>query len=117
MAAFESLLLRDGDHPRGNLCGRFRFPGAGGSGLRPTGANLGQPYALAFIDVRMPPGWDGLETISHLWQADPDLQIVICTAYSDYDWKDIEQRLGVSHNFVILKNLSITVKSDSSLMQ
>jgi diguanylate cyclase (GGDEF)-like protein/PAS domain S-box-containing protein len=63
----------------------------------------GQPFALAFVDVRMPPGWDGIETISHLWTVDPDLQIVICTAHSDYNWKDISERLGVSANFVILK--------------
>ncbi len=69
-----------------------------------------QPYALAFIDVRMPPGWDGIETIGHLWQADPDLQIVICTAYSDYDWKEIVQCLGVSHNFVVLKKPFDTIE-------
>ena len=63
----------------------------------------GRPYALAFVDVRMPPGWDGVETIEHLWQADPDLQIVICTAHSDYNWNDISQRLGLSDNFVVLK--------------
>jgi diguanylate cyclase (GGDEF)-like protein/PAS domain S-box-containing protein len=62
-----------------------------------------RPYAMAFIDVRMPPGWDGIETIEHLWEADPDLQVVICTAYSDYDWNVISQRLGVSENFVILR--------------
>ncbi len=63
----------------------------------------GRPYALAFIDIRMPPGWDGIETISHLWKADPQLQIVMCTAYSDYSWTDIEKKLGVSDNLVILK--------------
>ncbi|MGA9671647.1 MAG: EAL domain-containing protein [Terracidiphilus sp.] len=63
----------------------------------------GQPYALAFVDVRMPPGWDGVETIGHLWQVDPKLQIVICTAHSDYNWNDISLRLGVSDNFVVLK--------------
>ena len=62
-----------------------------------------RPYALAFVDVRMPPGWDGIETIGHLWEADPDLQIVICTAHSDYNWQDISKRLGVSDNLVILK--------------
>ena len=61
------------------------------------------PYALAFVDVRMPPGWDGIETISHLWAVDAHLQVVICTAYSDYNWADIERRLGLSHNLVILK--------------
>jgi len=63
----------------------------------------GRPYALAFVDVRMPPGWDGIETIDHLWKVDPDLQIVICTAYSDYNWNDISQRLGVVDSFVVLK--------------
>ncbi len=61
------------------------------------------PYALAFVDVRMPPGWDGIETIAHLWAADPQVQVVICTAYSDHNWSDIDRRLGPSHNLVILK--------------
>jgi CheY-like chemotaxis protein len=42
------------------------------------------PYAMAFIDMRMPPGWDGLQTIERLWQVDPKLQVALCTAYSDY---------------------------------
>ena len=63
----------------------------------------GQPYAMAFVDVRMPPGWDGIETISHLWQADPTLQVVVCTAYSDYSWDKMTAKLGVSDNIVILK--------------
>lgn len=62
-----------------------------------------QPYALAFIDIRMPPGWDGVETISRLWEVDPDLQVVICTAFSDYNWNGIERHLGLSGNLVILK--------------
>ena len=64
---------------------------------------LGQPYALAFVDMRMPPGWDGLETIEHLLQEDPDLQIVICTAYSTYTWEDFRKRLGTSDRVLILK--------------
>jgi len=63
----------------------------------------GRPYALAFVDVRMPPGWDGIETISHLQRVDPDLQMVICTAYSDYSWRDIQRRLGHSDRLLILK--------------
>ena len=42
----------------------------------------GQPYAMAFVDMRIPPGWDGVQTIRELWKVDPDLQVVICTAYS-----------------------------------
>ncbi|MEO6738819.1 MAG: response regulator [Chthoniobacteraceae bacterium] len=63
----------------------------------------GQPYALAFVDVRMPPGWDGVEIIEQLWAEYPSLQIVVCTAHSDYSWETISERLGVSDNLVLLK--------------
>ncbi len=63
----------------------------------------GRPYAMAFVDVRMPPGWDGIETIERLWQVDPALQVVVCTAYSDYSWEKMTRRLGVNDNLVILK--------------
>jgi two-component system, cell cycle sensor histidine kinase and response regulator CckA len=63
----------------------------------------GRPYALAFVDVRMPPGWDGIETISHIWKVYPELQVVICTAYSDYSWDQIVRQLGRSDSLVILK--------------
>ena len=63
----------------------------------------GRPYAMAFVDVRMPPGWDGVETITRLWRVYPNLQVVVCTAYSDYSWNDIERRLGQSENLLILK--------------
>ncbi len=63
----------------------------------------GKPFALAFVDVRMPPGWDGIETISRIWQVEPNLQVVICTAYSDYGWDGMTKRLGASDNLVILK--------------
>jgi two-component system, NtrC family, sensor kinase len=62
-----------------------------------------RPYALAFVDVRMPPGWDGVETISRIWRVYPELQVVICTAYSDYSWEDMLHRLGSPDNLVILK--------------
>ncbi|MBL9188633.1 MAG: response regulator [Opitutaceae bacterium] len=62
-----------------------------------------RPYAIAFVDMRMPPGWDGLETIKHLWAADPRLQAVICTAYSDHSWSAIRERLGHSDRLIILK--------------
>jgi two-component system NtrC family sensor kinase len=63
----------------------------------------GRPYAVAFVDMRMPPGWDGVETIARLWQADPNLQIVICTAYSDYSWGEILCQLGNRNNLAVLK--------------
>lgn len=62
-----------------------------------------RPYALAFVDLRMPPGWDGVETIARLWAVDPELQVVICTAYSDYTWAETIERLGRRDNLLILK--------------
>ena len=68
-----------------------------------TALEQGRPYALAFVDVRMPAGWDGIETIDHLWRICPDAQIVICTAYSDYSFANIVERFGNRDNLLILK--------------
>jgi diguanylate cyclase (GGDEF)-like protein len=67
------------------------------------GITSGNPYALAFVDVRMPPGWDGIETIKRIWEVDPNIQIVICTAYSDYSWEETITTLGEKDNLLILK--------------
>jgi signal transduction histidine kinase len=77
----------------------------GEEGLRmmEAAAAAGNPYAMAFVDVRMPPGWDGVETIAHLWKQFPELQVVICTAYSDHYWEDMIRILGRSDNLLILK--------------
>lgn len=63
----------------------------------------GRPYALAFVDVRMPPGWDGITTIEHIWRIAPDQQMVVCTAYSDFQWDDIRRQLGHRDSLLILK--------------
>ncbi len=63
----------------------------------------GQPYALGFIDVRMPPGWDGIETIQHIWNVDTEMQFVICTAYADYTWEEIFKRFGNTERVVFLR--------------
>jgi diguanylate cyclase (GGDEF)-like protein/PAS domain S-box-containing protein len=63
----------------------------------------GNSYALAFVDIRMPPGLDGVETIKKIWEIDSNIQIVICSAYSDYSWEDTIRQLGVSDNLLMLK--------------
>lgn len=62
-----------------------------------------RPFAVAFVDMRMPPGWDGVETIERLWQIDPRIQTVVCTAYSDYTWDQVVVRLGISDRLLIVK--------------
>lgn len=63
----------------------------------------GQPYAMAFVDVRMPPGWDGIETTRQIWQVCPDIQIVICTAYADCNWSDVQEQIKPRDRMLILK--------------
>jgi two-component system cell cycle sensor histidine kinase/response regulator CckA len=75
-----------------------------------TALDQGDPYAMAFVDVRMPPGWDGIETLERVWQCYPELQAVICTAYSDYSWDEVTQRLGHADNLLILKKPFETVE-------
>ncbi len=62
----------------------------------------GQPYAMAFVDVRMPPGLDGVETVIRLWELDPRLEIAICTAYSDYTWQQMLEKLTRPGQFLVL---------------
>jgi signal transduction histidine kinase len=61
-----------------------------------------RPYAMAFVDVRMPPGLDGIETIARLWKLDPRLEVVVCTAYSDYTWREMLERLARPGQFLVL---------------
>lgn len=60
-------------------------------------------FALAFVDMRMPPGWDGLETARRIWEADANVQIVICTAYSDYSAGELAAQFRNTDNLIILK--------------
>ena len=62
-----------------------------------------QPFALAFVDMRMPPGWDGLTTIGKLWEIDPELHVVICTAHSDRTWEEIAHALTARDRWAVLK--------------
>jgi signal transduction histidine kinase len=70
----------------------------------------GRAYAMAFVDVRMPPGWDGIETLEQIWQVDPDMQAVICTAHTEYSWEDVARRLGHAEDLLILKKPFETVE-------
>lgn len=68
-----------------------------------TSLTTQKPYALAFVDIQMPPGMDGIDTIMKMWQLDPEIQIVICTAYSKYSWEEIFDKLGETDRLFILK--------------
>jgi len=107
LASVESLLFGDEPAAAGTDSPTYQvdFASQGQEGLRLVQQARSQmlPYALAFVDMRMPPGWDGLETIEHIWRVDPEIQVVICSAYSDYDWSDMIARVGHSDRLLVLK--------------
>jgi len=78
---------------------------SGEEGLRLHRAAIveGRRYALAFVDMRMPAGWDGVRTIEELWREDEQLQVVICTAYSDNPLEHALERLGSPDRLLVLK--------------
>jgi len=68
------------------------------------------PYSVAFVDVRMPPGLDGIKTAAHMLKKDAELHIVICTAYSDYDWDEMLETIGDTDRVLVLKKPFDTVE-------
>lgn len=73
-------------------------------------AKAGRPYALAFVDVRMPPGWDGIQTVERIWAEHHELEVVICTAHSDYTWAQMLEKLGRSDQLLVLKKPFDTIE-------
>jgi len=103
--AEEALLLGEAPPERDETSFEldYALQGQAGVELVRRARDQGRPYALAFVDMRMPPGWDGLETIERLWEVDHDVQVVICSAYTEYSWEELQKRLGRSDRLIILK--------------
>jgi diguanylate cyclase (GGDEF)-like protein len=79
------------------------FQGEEGVAKVVAARQAGAPYMMAFVDMRMPPGIDGVDTIERLWREDPDVQVVVCTAYSDYSWDEMVDRLGLTDRMLVIK--------------
>lgn len=60
-------------------------------------------FDMVFMDIRMPPGMDGVETVTRLWAIDPGLHVAICTAFSDYLHEEISNRLPKADQLLIIK--------------
>jgi CheY-like chemotaxis protein len=121
-ALFREILLRFSalpDEPNGLEPPLFRDPnedsrwpifeidsayqGQEGLALIEKSLRENRPYSVAFVDVHMPPGWNGIETICKIWEKYSDLQVVICTGYSDYSWEQMVRPMGYLDRVVVLK--------------
>jgi CheY-like chemotaxis protein len=105
LAQQEALLFgtQEEPHEQADFQIDSAYQGKEGWELARNAITTPQPYAVAFVDVRMPPGWDGIETVRHLWDSCPELQIVLCTAYSDYSWAEMTRELGETDSLIVLK--------------
>ncbi|MGE4242631.1 response regulator transcription factor [Ramlibacter sp.] len=82
---------------------RSAHQGREGLDLARGAALEGMPFAVAFVDMRMPPGWDGLQTATELWKLDPSMQIVFCTAYSPYSWDEALENFERHDRLLVIK--------------
>jgi len=72
----------------------------------------GQPYALIFMDVRMTSDLNGIEVIRRIWRKRPFIEMIICTAFSDYTWNEIIRIQGQTDHLLFMRKPfdSIAVK-------
>ncbi|MCA9710044.1 MAG: response regulator [Myxococcales bacterium] len=75
----------------------YAFQGEDAVDLLQAELEHGRPLDLAIVDMRMPPGWDGLRTVQEMWTVDPSLPVAFCTAYSDHTIEEVAARLHRTH--------------------
>lgn len=79
------------------------YQGEEGLELARSAIGRGKPFAVAFVDMRMPPGWDGMRTVKELLRLAPAPALVVCTAYSDHSWKDLIEELAAQDRLLVIK--------------
>ena len=62
-----------------------------------------KPFSVVFMDVRMPPGMDGIECLYHIKKMDPHVESVVCSAFSDISWKDVLAKFGATDKILYLR--------------
>ncbi len=84
---------------------QLAYADQGQTGFEMVQASLdqNQPFALAFIDIRMPPGWNGVKTSAKIRQIDPNIEIVIITAFSDHSLEEIVRTVGAPDKLLFFR--------------
>ena len=68
-----------------------------------AGRESNRPFAMAYVDVRMPPGTDGIETVRRMRKFEQDIEIVIMTAYSDKTLPEIVDDMEFLHKLLYIR--------------
>jgi len=62
-----------------------------------------RPFSVAFIDIRLPPGPDGIWAAEHIRTLDSNVEIVIITGYPDAHLRNIVHRVSPAHKLLYLQ--------------
>ncbi|MBA3967381.1 MAG: hypothetical protein H0X47_16715 [Nitrospirales bacterium] len=97
---FDGSFLHHGKEPFDLDCVKN---GDSGRDLVTQAKAQGSPFAVVFLDVQLPNGWDGIETVERIWDEDSEVQVVLCTAYPVFGWSEVLPRLGHRDQLLILR--------------
>ena len=75
-----------------------------------TSQEANHPFAVAYVDIRMPPGMDGIETIRRIREFEKNLEIVIMTAYTDKSVQEIVTSMGSLHKLLYIRKPVMTAE-------
>ncbi|PCJ52564.1 MAG: hypothetical protein COA79_23445 [Planctomycetota bacterium] len=69
-----------------------------------------KPFALIFVDVNLPPGLNGIKVIQKIYEIDPNVEIVICSANSNYSIKETTSILPVHDKILFIAKPFTTIE-------
>ena len=68
-----------------------------------TTIETGDPIAVAYVDIRMPPGMDGIETTQRIRAIDENIEIVLMSAYTDKSLGEIVHEMDLLHKLLYIR--------------
>ena len=99
----EAFLAEDGDTAFPDFELLHAMSGEAACEVVRTAREEERPVALAYVDVRMPPGIDGVETVRRVRAIDPEIELVLMTAYTDRRVSDIVRNMELLHKLLYIR--------------
>jgi diguanylate cyclase (GGDEF)-like protein len=101
----EKVLFGEKANARGSIGFEVHSRNQGEAAIEAVKASIAanQPYAIVFLDIRMPPGMDGIETAQQIRQLDPNINIVIVTGSISPEPENLGQRIPPAEKVFFFK--------------